>query len=61
MGSQLGSSLVNLGIEQEVRVAVAELAKYLDDLIIVLSNPRLSDLSTRSMGDTWITRTEAGK
>ncbi|WP_427551196.1 hypothetical protein ACQE3D_18725 [Methylomonas sp. MS20] len=32
IGPQLGSSLVNLGIEQEVRTAVAGLGKNLDDL-----------------------------
>ncbi len=33
IGPQLGSSLVNLDIEQEIRVAIAELCKNLDDLI----------------------------
>ena len=43
MGPQLGSSLVNLGIEQEVRVAVAELGKNLDDLLALEEEPGLGN------------------
>ena len=43
MGPQLGSSLVNLGIEQEVREAVAELGKNLDDLIALEEEPGLGN------------------
>ena len=40
MGPQLGSSLVNLGIEQEIRIAIAELGKNLDDLIALEEEPQ---------------------
>ena len=43
MGPQLGSSLVNLGIEQAVRTAVAELGKDLDDLIALEEEPGLGN------------------
>jgi starch phosphorylase len=43
MGPQLGSSLVNLGIEQEVRDAVAALGKNLDDLIAMEEEPGLGN------------------
>jgi starch phosphorylase len=43
MGPQLGSSLVNLGIEQEVRVAVAELGKNLDNLLALEEEPGLGN------------------
>ena len=43
MGPQLGSSLVNLGIEQEVREAVAELGKNLDDLLALEEEPGLGN------------------
>jgi len=43
MGPQLGSSLVNLGIEQEVRAAVAELGKDLDDLMDLEEEPGLGN------------------
>jgi starch phosphorylase len=43
MGPQLDSSLVNLGIEQEVRAAVAELGKNLDDLMAMEEEPGLGN------------------
>ncbi|MGZ8158757.1 MAG: glycogen/starch/alpha-glucan phosphorylase [Methylobacter sp.] len=43
MGPQLGSSLVNLGIEQEVREAVAGLGRNLDDLIALEEEPGLGN------------------
>ena len=43
MGPQLGSSLVNLGIEQEVREAVAELGKDLDELMALEEEPGLGN------------------
>jgi glucan phosphorylase len=43
MGPQFGSSLVNLGIEQEVREAVAGLGKDLDDLITLEEEPGLGN------------------
>jgi starch phosphorylase len=43
MGPQLGSSLVNLGIEQEIREAVAEFGKNLDDLIALEEEPGLGN------------------
>jgi glycogen phosphorylase len=43
IGPQLGSSLINLGIEQEVREAVAELGKNLDDLIALEEEPGLGN------------------
>ncbi|MGZ8236861.1 MAG: glycogen/starch/alpha-glucan phosphorylase [Methylobacter sp.] len=43
MGSQLGSSLVNLGIEREVDEAVAELGKNLDDLLALEEEPGLGN------------------
>ena len=43
MGPQLGSSLVNLGIEQEIRVAITELGKNLDDLIALEEEPGLGN------------------
>ena len=43
MGPQLGSSLVNLGIEQEVRAAVAELGKDLDELMALEEEPGLGN------------------
>ncbi|MEY3288717.1 MAG: hypothetical protein RLZZ419_959, partial [Pseudomonadota bacterium] len=43
MGPQLGSSLVNLGIEQEIRVAIAELGKNLDNLIALEEEPGLGN------------------
>jgi len=43
MGPQLGSSLVNLGIEQQVREAVAELGKNLDDLLALEEEPGLGN------------------
>ena len=43
MGPQLGSSLVNLGIEREVREAVAELGKNLDDLLALEEEPGLGN------------------
>jgi len=43
MGPQLGSSLVNLGIEQDVRVAVAELGRDLDDLLTLEEEPGLGN------------------
>lgn len=41
IGPQLGNSLVNLGIETEVRKAVSELGKNLDDLIALEAEPGL--------------------
>jgi starch phosphorylase len=43
MGPQLGSSLVNLGIEQEIRAAVAELGRNLDDLLALEEEPGLGN------------------
>jgi starch phosphorylase len=43
MGPQLCSSLVNLGIEQEVRAAVSELGKNLDDLMDLEEEPGLGN------------------
>ncbi len=43
MGPQLGSSLINLGIEKEVRDAVTELGKNLDDLIALEEEPGLGN------------------
>ncbi|UOA09812.1 glycogen/starch/alpha-glucan phosphorylase [Methylobacter sp. S3L5C] len=43
MGPQLGSSLVNLGIEFEIRQAVAELGKDLDDLMALEEEPGLGN------------------
>ncbi|MDD5266064.1 MAG: glycogen/starch/alpha-glucan phosphorylase [Methylococcales bacterium] len=43
MGPQLGTSLVNLGIEQEIRQAVTELGKNLDDLIALEEEPGLGN------------------
>ena len=43
IGPQLGSSLVNLGIEQEIRIAIAELGKNLDDLIALEEEPGLGN------------------
>lgn len=43
MGPQLGSSLVNLGIEQEVRKAVAELGRDLDELMALEEEPGLGN------------------
>lgn len=43
MGPQLGSSLINLGIAQEVREAVAALGKNLDDLMALEEEPGLGN------------------
>ncbi|MDD5320518.1 MAG: glycogen/starch/alpha-glucan phosphorylase [Methylococcales bacterium] len=43
MGPQLGSSMANLGIKQEVREAVAELGKNLDALIALEEEPGLGN------------------
>ncbi|MGZ4957853.1 MAG: glycogen/starch/alpha-glucan phosphorylase [Methylomonas sp.] len=43
MGPQLGSSLVNLGIEKEARAAVAELGKDLDELMALEEEPGLGN------------------
>ncbi|MEY3288963.1 MAG: hypothetical protein RLZZ419_1205 [Pseudomonadota bacterium] len=43
IGPQLGSSLVNLGIEFEIRQAVAELGKDLDDLMALEEEPGLGN------------------
>ncbi|MEY3288733.1 MAG: hypothetical protein RLZZ419_975 [Pseudomonadota bacterium] len=43
IGPQLGSSLVNLGIEQEIRIAIAEIGKNLDELIALEEEPGLGN------------------
>jgi len=43
IGPQLGNSLINLGIEPEVRIAVADLGKDLDELIALEAEPGLGN------------------